>query len=231
MVDLGIDTRSRRRWLEQAVEIGLIHEHKEYYYITGLARAALILGCNYLGNAATVEVEALVRKGWRAYLWSAYLVTLNNRLVSQEKKAELTGVRTRTQRNYQASVPGTARQNYVDRGQAIAGKSKYMNEECGIHTFENRRRVVQRLPDIRTVPLDVSKQAKRGRSRKAQKKVNSSLLNERGSRPIKLFCETRHSLKRALKAVEKMYVADRPDEIFEHVRAGPRANSWRVVCV
>ena len=231
---LGIGERKRRRWVSKALRLGLIREHKEYYYSVNLGRAAVILGCKKVGLPATVKTAALVRSGWRAYVWAAYLATLNNKPVSQATKARLTGVLPRTQRIYQASVPGSARQNYTERGFARARKSQGLNDVCEIHTFENERgKIVQRLPDARIVPLDVSKTTKRGRSRKAQKLVNHiSLSMERDPDKVsRLFCETAKGVKSALKAIAKLNIKDRPGEIFEHLQAGPRANSWRVVSV
>lgn len=231
---LGIGGRKRRRWIGQAVKLGLIREHKEYYYFVNLARAAVILGCEKVGRPATVETAALVRAGWRSFVWSAYLVTLNNRPVSQSRKAELTGVLERTQRYYQAGVPGTARLNFANRGSARAGRAEGLREVCGLCTFENKRgKVVQRLPDIRIVPFDISKTANRGRSRKAQKQVNHFSFNmERDpDKVLRLFCEGAAGVKGALKAIAQLDITDRPGEIFEHVRAGPRANAWRVVSV
>lgn len=92
---LGVGDRKRRRWVNQAVKLGLLmfDARGGHYYMVSLAQAAVILNCRHVGRPAAIRLDAFVKTGWRENVWSAYLATTNNRPISQAKKAKLTGVK------------------------------------------------------------------------------------------------------------------------------------------
>lgn len=228
---LGLDERQRRRWTAQAVEIGLICASRGVYYLAGLARGAAILGCDHVGRPARLSAGVLVRPGWRAYVWAAYLASLGDRPVSQLVKCQITGVDPRVQRNYQAAVPGEARRNFAEtnyRPDQVAG----LNECKGYHYFVSGGSVLQRLPDHRIVPLFVSSILPKGRSRKANKLLHGSSFVGRANQPsFRLFCESSRQVKATQRQVRKSNVPpwELPAEIFELQHAGRVSNLWSLV--
>lgn len=240
---LRVGERKRRRWSLDAVRLGLFHETifkktgKRVYFLAGLARAALAVDAARVGRPAGVDPRDLVSIGWRSLVWSAYLQTLNDRPVSQARKAELTGVSERVQRLYQARQPGSKIQNFVDRGRAARGRAAGLRESCNIHVFEWRGRAIQKLPDIRSVPSFLASRLPRGRSKKAQAALNDSLSfvrqAESSGGDVRLFCDNVRQVKASLRRVARseMAACERPAEVFEHVDHRRGVNRWRAVPV
>ena len=228
---LNVGDRKRRRWLSQALKTGLMRQVGDDFYLASLGRAAYILKARHVGKPATIEnIEALVKPGWKAFVWSAYLATQEGKLISQEKKTELTGITTRTQREWQAQVPGEARQNYTKRGR-LTPEQHLQLRYYGRHTITNDRGLItQRLPDIRIVPLDISRMAKKGRSRKAQKQTNF-LYNvvQEPHNIARLFNENANGVKASLRMIRKQ--EPKPFEVFELAAVGEQANQWRAITV
>lgn len=233
LAELGVGDRKRRRWLRDAITIGLVREAGEYYYLAGLARAAIILGCDHIGRPAVISPVDLMRSGWRAVVWSAYLLTLDGRPISQEKKAILTGIDPRTQRNYQRSSPGEVRRNYAKTdipGDHVDG----LRDHGKPSAFVGRDgRIVYRLPDIRLVS-GVAKLTSKGRSRKAQRVINSRVIvaRDQGSL-VRLFHESTKGVKAALRQLSQADIPpwERPAELFSLLFAGRSVNLWQPVAV
>ncbi len=234
LAELGVGDRKRRRWIRAALELGLIRAGGDYYYLAGLAGGAVALGCMQIGAPAKVAAVDLLRSGWRAVVWGAYIATLHGRPISQDKKYELTGVDPRTQRNYQASVPGGHRRNYARTntpGDHCAGLKD--NGRPGAFVGRDGK-IVDRLPDIRTTPGSVAQLANRDRSRKAQKKINFLFIVEREQDQIlRLFHDTAKGVKAALRRIARadLSPSESPGEVYELIRAGRSVNLWRPVAV
>lgn len=230
----GVDDRQRRRWLSQALELGLLTLSRSgsEYYIVGLAEGAKLLGVQYAGRPAVIAAHRFVDHGWRAYIWAAYLATLNNRPISQETKCNLTGIDPRTQRIYQSKASGSARPNYTQTilpGSHISGM--HDNGKPGAFIGRNGK-IVVRLPDIRVVPMFVAQSRPRGRSRKVQKQLNSSFSLERAKgNYFRLFHETHQGLEKEQRKLAHADVAmpDAPTEMFELELIGRKSNLWRPV--
>lgn len=232
--ELDVDERTRRRWLRDALDLSLITEAGDHYYLVGLGRAAVMLGCDDIGTPAEISPGALVREGWRSVVWGAYIATLNGRPISQETKHRITGVDPRTQRNYQAQVPGAVRRNYAKTntpGSHITG----VRDNGRPGSFVGRDgRIVYRLPDIRTIPGNVARLTPRGRSRKAQKQVKLLCIvaREKGQL-LRLFHDTAKGVKATLRAILRADLppSDTPGEIYQLIRAGISVNLWQPVPV
>ena len=115
---LGLGERKRRRWLADALDLGLMTEIRRWtgvvvYKLAGLAKAAVLVDCTHLGEAAGLTSADLIKTGWHGPVWACYNATLHEQPVSQKVKAAMTGVDERTQRNYQRSAPGEARRNFA----------------------------------------------------------------------------------------------------------------------
>lgn len=242
---LGVGERKRRRWLKDALALGIMGVRRGKYSYAALEKGAIALGCRQIGLPSTSQPALLFAPaGWRSHVWDAYLATLNARPVSQATKAVLTGIHPRVQRLWQENSQSEVVQNYAPldlRKDQVAGSQ----EVTGRHVFVTERgQAVQRLPDIRTVPIQVSRSLKKGRSRKAQRAVNAREVSCPRSREYRhsdydgtaadrLFCSTRLKVKSTIKALTKDDVApwDAPVEIFEYLAPSlrGRANIWQAV--
>lgn len=236
---LGVGERKRRRWLGDALSLGLLTETVIWgapaYHMASLGRGAVALGAQELGRPSTVSAQALVNSGWRAYVWSAYIAALRERPISQETKAQLTGVKPRTQRNYQADLPGSSRSNYAET--ALTGSDKIigLREHGRRSAFVGQAgRIFYRLPDIRFTPRFISQSLARGRSKKAQRIINRLFHEEQAEGYfVRLFHQTHRTAESAIKHIVKSDIPpwELPGELFELVYAGRRSNIWSPVAV
>jgi len=230
--DLGIGERKRRRWIGQAKKAGLLRFDPVLsdYYMVGQAQAAIRLGCKHVGRSAAVRVGEFVKAGWRANVWSAYLTTLNGRLVSQEKKAELTGVPIRTQNYYQMQLSGSARRNYAQT-ELTSDHITGLRDHGRSSAFVGKdNRVYYRLPDMRTVPDHIARTLPKGRSKKIQKQVNLSCYEAREQGGVfRLFHEKAKGVKSALNKIRRSDHPpwELPDEVFLLTFPGKNSNIWQ----
>lgn len=234
---LGVHERNRRRWLADALAIGLLREHRKTknYYLVSLARAARILGASTVGKPVTISASALARTGWRSLVFLAYEATLRERPVSQRVKHQITGISPRNQRYLRVGRPGKSIHNYCDRGKASNAFAEGAREVLGLAFFVTKGgRLIQRLPDSRRIPAELATPANRGRTRKAQKQLNFLLKAEQ--EPQKFFQLFYYDPKQAKLAKRRIEKAGMPpgelEEIFEylpgHAKApGSGARFWR----
>lgn len=229
---LGIGGRKRRRWLRDALDLGLLREHDDIYYLAGWGPGAVALGCHQVGRPATVSALSLTSAGWRSHVWGAFISTLNGRPMSQETMAEITTIDPRTQRNYQAAIPMSTRRNYAEidlPGDHVDG----LREHGRSSAFVGRDgRVIYRLPDQREVPNFIAQAQPKGRSRKAQKQVNISFSVEREPNFVmRLFHETHRGVEAAIRKLSRADIPpwSQPAEVFELLFAGRTTNLWQPV--
>jgi hypothetical protein len=229
---LGVEPRTRRRWIADALTTGLFEPGRVNIYITGLYRVAQILYVTKIGKPAKINVQALVHKGWRAVVFEAFCATLTGPM-SQRTKQELIRITPRTQRNYISKGLGYSRKNYAIRSES-ADHAQGLRDVRGLAVFVNRKgELIQRSPDLRIVPSSVAVPAPRGRARKVQKQLNALCYLARGNVHdcFKLFCESEKSTRQALREIERSDFTDRPREVFQFIQAGDTWNIWKVVNV
>jgi hypothetical protein len=229
LAELGVGGRKRRRWLRSALDLRLLREvvHRDgekVYRLASWGRGAGMLGCSRIGSPAEIPEKTLVTPGWRAQVWAGYLATLEGQIVSQETKYKITGVAPKTQRNYQAALPVKRMQNYSNTDLSAPGD---IQEK---HLFINPKtqKVVQKLPDIVTVPSRVARSLPKGRSRKAQGELNSRMLGDNLSYSaagandsvVKLFHESRKGAEGALKKLDAL------GEVFWCKHTWTNASQW-----
>jgi len=236
MRGVGVESKTRRRWMADALKIGLLIPGKSgALFVVGLARAAALLNSPAIGLPAMVDGGALVRKGWRALTFEAYNSTLRGPM-SQNRKHRLTRISPRTQRNYIRAGLATSRRNFAIRNEP-ANHASGIREVRGLAVFSPRTgahagKLIQRLPDWRIVPQTTAIAAPVGRSRKAQRKLLESTSCTLGRGNVfeqpKLFYGNEQAARRAVKAIERSEADDRPGEVFELMQAHAGSNLWRV---
>lgn len=228
-----VGDRKRRRWIAQAKAYGLLSETDNYYYLLSLGRAALAVGCDRVGRPAKISGLAMVSSGWRAHVWAAYLSTLHGRPVSQQTKERLTGVSERTQRNYQAALPGEKRGNYAVTKHKGDRLTMFREYGRGAAFVGRDGKIIFKLPDTRNVPGFIATAAPRGRSRKAQKMINqTSFYVERGNHDshFRLFYDK--NADRAARRIANnsdLPPWELPREVFEFTKAHKFNNTWRPI--
>lgn len=233
---LKVGDRKRRRWLAQAKAQGLIIEVDDFYYLVSLAKAALAVECNQVGRPAKIAVYSFVGNGWRAHVWASYLSTLRGRPMSQATKETLTGVSVRTQRNYQAALPGQKRRNYTKtkhRGDRLTMFKEHGRGACFVGRDGT---IIFRLPDIRNVPGFIASPTPKGRSKKAQRIVNATSFQvERGNTDANLFrlFYEQNAHKAAEHIARKSGLApwDLPGEVYQLEKVYKDSNLWQPVAV
>jgi hypothetical protein len=191
---LGVPRQNRWRWLNKALELGLITQVKYPWGIVfqtvGVARGASILGCEQLGYPVFISVADLIKTGWRATVWVALHAWLDGP-ISQATKERLTGVNPRTQRNYLSEVQHEKQKNYTERDLDPEYLPIHKEVLPDRHLFLNEQgQVIQRLPDKISVPDQVARKAPKGRSRKAQRELNatsSKVRREQCGQPVRMF--------------------------------------------
>jgi len=216
---------TRYTWINQAVEIGLFtiwkdwKNNRTYYKLASLARAAAALDCKAVGNPASISASDFIGNGWKAKTWGAFNATLSGPM-SQKVKQELTGIDPRTQRNYLKQLPVRKHTNYAKRD--LPTNTNYLlgyQEETGRTVFINEQgEVVQKLPDYIVVPERVATKAPRGRSRKAQQKLNTILFRVEQDSRVKELVRLWHDNPKGLRATGKrtaqLPVKDVPADVF-----------------
>jgi len=217
---LGIDRRKFRRWLREAERIGLVrvasHRSGPVLILTGIERAAEIIGCESLGpRPMELPAEDLLGAGWRANVWAAYLASLGDGKVtiSRSKLRELSGVPERSQARWEAEAGVIARANYAVSDRA-AGGLEWERDFIRSHAFAWRdpasggRVIAWRLPDTRIASGQLRSCAS-GRTRKINRELRgASFYKVRGRlRQLRIF---RVSLRAAEDAARRICQPDQP---------------------
>jgi len=231
---LGVPAIQVKRWCIQAENAQLIkyNQRKDVFLLVSLGNAAVKLGCAKIGKPASIPINALLSKGWRAHVWAAFLGTLPPRPISREKLELRTGIHPRTQRRYEIAAGVEVRKNYLptDISPEYLEAYKIHHNTSAAMTWTQKggaKYIARRLPDIR---LSTYQSAKRGRSKKAQK-----LVNQKGCSQVmqpechKLFYQTRKGASdKASRVIEAGGVFGL-SEVFYLSFVASNANSWRAI--
>ena len=242
---LGLNRRSQGRWMAQAKTLEIIRESKNDYYLVSLAKAAIALKCPVVGKPAIIEPGRLVKSGWKAYIWGAYLTTLSGH-ISQKVKEQMTGISPRSQRNYQGNYSridgkmekgktlGRAVQNYARMsGPKESLFATGLRDVTGKTVFiDNNGQLVQRLPDFRIVYESTAvKHDCMGRTRKAQKTLNAHSFNMEREQcaSLRLFHNSHKQAENKARNLGTLPPWRQPSELFVRAYRGENANRWEII--
>lgn len=229
-----ISDRNRQRWTSDAINLGLLKPCGEYYYLEGLGRSAARLGASSVGRPVMIGLKHLCSSGWVPYVWAAYTATAAPTM-SRRAIEEATGVPERTQRHLQAQSCIRVIQNFaplpMDQDKAM-DLALYKN--LCVFVNSNNGRVIQRLPDTRSVPTFAAKKSPRGRSRKAQRLLNALLTLERGNqnKPLRMFYRDHTATSKALRRWgrdDDLPAWLRPSHVFEQDYQSQSSALWLAV--
>lgn len=164
---LGVQDKTFRRWLDAARNMGFLSDVQRasgawMLILSSYQRIAKELGCKQNQNVVQLPAAYLFKKNWRAYVfasWQASFTENGERLVSQKKQFQITGVQEQTQRQFNKAAGVKSNKNY-------AISNIHANGYNAVLEFGNRAGLFQywdkklhqkylgwRIPDTRFFPL------------------------------------------------------------------------------
>ena len=218
---LGVNDKTYYRWLDQAIELGLIDrvkDNKQVYRLTAWERGKAIAGINGdLLRAVNIPLKQFVAKGWLSILWAGFLKHFEGKPISRATLERLTGVPARTQLSYETKAQVRAKANYATYGLAPETIERALEFMPIVyrpgHYVTQGGEYRRRLPDTRIAPNEVSL-ANVGRL----KRINQALYTEGSSQAIyRLYTENAKQTKRAMRGIRRTDEIERPDFIYEKV--------------
>ena len=213
------------------------HKSGPVLILTGVERAAEILGCESLGpRPMSLPADLLLGAGWRAQVWAAYLGSLGGEgkvTISRAKLRELSGVPERTQARLEHAAGVVLKTNYcvTDRP---ADRVTFERDFMRPHGFRWRdaasgdQVMAWRLPSTRITPSYLQRCA-RGRTRKINRSLRGVSFYEVRDRfrIVRIFHK---SLQAAERAARRICRPDQPrppvSELFYPRFRARRATVW-----
>lgn len=164
---LGVKEYQFNRWLNAGRGLDLF---KDVQRMTGewmlilpsQKKAAKIMGSEKLGKPVTLPAEYLFRKGWRAYVFASWQSSTTNngeRLVSQKRQTEITGIDPQTQRQFNKQAGVKSIKNFAISNLHANNKSmtlEFGNRACLFEFWDNsthQKKLGWRIPDTRIFTL------------------------------------------------------------------------------
>jgi len=230
---LGVGERKRRRWISQALRSGfMVYSAKvDDYFLTSLGKVAAIIGAGEVGLPADISVARLVSPGWRSVVWAGVLAAMQaGKPMSRARLQVLSGLDERTQYNLEQQLAIIYRKNYAQTKLAGDHLTGIVEHGRGSAFVGDDNRIYYRLPDTRIVSQADAIAGAKGRSRKAQKRVNTLLSQDRGKVQVfRLFHERQTGAEREGRRIGKADIApwDSPNEVYYLERAGRTNNLWQ----
>ena len=175
VLSLGVNKRTMHYWMQEGINKGIIKEFEKngesWLFLPSPAKAAIVLGCEDVGKRMLIDPKLLVRKGWRAEVWSG-TSELSDKPRSREFLQKKYNVRSSTQK-YRDNQAGVKREkNFAksDMDSSHVDAVREFTDHKGVFGSSDKK-VCWRLPDTRTAK-NVTKAAP-GRAKKNQSIVNS----------------------------------------------------------
>lgn len=223
--ELGVSEKNIRRWMDAARYYDLFKDvqrkNGEWVIIlTSSKKAARRLGCETTYKAVNLPAEYLFVKGWRAYVfasWQSLFTNNGERLVSQKKQAEITGISEQTQRKFNREAGVKSKKNYAISNIHANGYSSVLEfgHRAGLFEYwdkdKHQKYLGWRIPNSRYFPLFG---------------VGGSYKTRRA---LSLFNQTAEQYAASMKAIRKIENADllpsdRLSEIYVFDRQSQNGN-------
>lgn len=195
-------------WLKRAELIGLLRRQGEYILITGIARAADLLGVDRINRPVFMNTGSLVRKGWFSYAWAAWLVSHNftDRPVSRALLREMSGVSERNQRELERRADVKNIANYAVDTEWKADDLQGIRENQRQGAFAYKDFIGWRLPNSRQI--EGIKAAPKGSTRRINRrlaagKVDSLNTVERDPM-VRLYCQNDKQFDKTIQKIRRL---------------------------
>ena len=224
LLSLGVQEYMFRRWLDAGRKYDLFTDVQrmsgEWMLILPSWKKAAESLETKLDRPVIIETKLLFSKEWRAHvftMWQASYTNNGERLVSQKKQEEITGVDTQTQRNYNKQAGVISSKNYAVsniHANGFAGVYEYGNRACLFEYWDNEKHqkyLGWRIPDSRVLPssrVNISNKTPR----------NMSLFN----RTAEQYTATMQALRQLSKddkqiTTKEIYIYDRKSAKGNHL--------------
>ena len=246
---LGVKRSTFFSWLADAREWGILTGEGKFLYLTSQAKLAKIFLCNNIDSyKAIIPLKLLFKPGWKDIVWAAYTkVNHNNKLISEKKLEDITGVPTRTQQRLKTHVKIKKQTaiTQIDGTSANLQAAKDNGRRKGYFVFN--RNVAYALPARRSVSDKHSKIGARGRRLAIINSIKHDevygLFNNgnypslfelpqqatNGETIIRLFNETEKQIKKAGRILQaQQRVKNDPHEIYIKRPGKYRIGTWDV---
>lgn len=220
---LEIPTSTLHRWLDQAIELGLLQINGESYKLESWHGAARSVGVNRVLRFTKIPLDRFIRPHWQAWVFASYLTHFDGKPIARGTLEKLTGIPPRTQLEYEkhTSIEKTA--NYAD----ICDREK--NPDLAIEAmdfpgyYRAGSRIRKRLPN--TYKTNGVLLANKGRT----KQINKALSNEVSSQNTcySLYCLNNQQRRRNIRKIQRDENSKtRPFMIFQHITNYSYGSEW-----
>ncbi|HNE05129.1 MAG TPA: hypothetical protein PLT08_11460 [Anaerolineales bacterium] len=164
---LGVQDKTFRRWLDAARGLNFVSDIQrtsgEWMLILSSNNSiAFSLGCVNHCRVVQVPIENLFAKNWRAIVfaaWQAGFTGNGERLVSQKKQYEITGIQEQTQRQFNKAAGVQSQKNYAISNIHANGYGAVLEfgNRAGLFQYWNKethqKHLGWRIPNSRYFPL------------------------------------------------------------------------------
>jgi len=204
---LGIKRAKYDAWLDRATMTGLLSRRDENIRITGIAQAAALLGVARIRRPVYQDIGALVRQGWFAQVWAAWLAChgFTDRPISRAKLRELSGVSERNQRDLERRADVVNLPNYAIDDSLPADNLAGIRDFHHPGAFKYKNVTAWRLPNSREIKN--INQAAKGSTRRTNKRLAAlhyGLVEKVGRDLVRLYCKKDQQLKSTTKKIRKL---------------------------
>ncbi len=166
-LSLGVHAKSFERWLTAARNFDFVQDvqTKDGEWVLILAsheNVARSLGCKHQGRAVNLPSNMLFIKGWKSRVFASWQSASTNngeRLVSQKKQAEVTGILEQTQRKFNKEAGVISKKNYAISNIHANGYNAVLDfgNRAGLFGYwdkeKHQKYLGWRIPNSRYFPL------------------------------------------------------------------------------
>jgi len=206
--DLGISDWNYRRWLNSAVELGLISKvttsrDKRLLILTAYSEACRLLEIDRLKPMQAITIKDLIGKNWQSKLWACFLANYQGNPISRETLFDLSGVKQSTQRNLEKrnskirNHHNYAKDTSLTKDQ-LSGYREFVNKSAFLH----RGQITFRLPDTKEIKGAITK-----KYNSTLKHINKQIRSSRfvAGQTARIYCKDDRQLKQAERTRDRKY--------------------------
>jgi hypothetical protein len=164
---LGIHEKTFNRWLDVARNLDFVQDRQRVsgewmLILTSYNKAAKSLGCVRTGRTVQLPINIFFGKVWRAHVFASWQSAFTNngeRLVSQKKQCEITGISEQTQRKFNKEAGVQSKRNFAISNIHANGYSAVLEfgNRAGLFEYWNKethqKYLGWRIPNSRYFPL------------------------------------------------------------------------------
>ena len=216
--DLKIPRSTVYRWIDAALEMGLIERIEDIYRLTGWHVGAQVAGVIELMKPVYMPTDDFIQKGWMGCVWSAFLTHFEGKGPKSRAFLEAkTGVPFRTQRDYEAQEGIEKRANFANMGDPSKDPDNALCIDPGAGIYGGRDgHTRRRLPNSYEKIPEGYAMANKGNTGKRNQKLKESQIEGGIRGPSgRLYCQDDQQLKRARHRAKDQDAKNRWEWLFQ----------------